>query len=78
MFKSNLIDAEDLYLVITPKEFISRVGEETVACRTQLPLRLAWSLSVSTVSLLLGCFIEITYFTLGIVIVLFPFVHWCI
>lgn len=39
-------DDDDNEFVIHPEEWTNKMGDQTVSCRVQIPLRLAWSISV--------------------------------
>jgi ATP-dependent DNA helicase PIF1 len=42
-----LVNENDLCILVEPVEWASKVGDTIVCSRTQIPLRLAWALSVS-------------------------------
>jgi len=48
-------EANDLCIIVEPVEWASKVGDTIVCSRTQIPLRLAWALSVSQIFFLRVC-----------------------
>eukprot|EP00956_Cyclotella_meneghiniana_P036728 scaffold129707_cov20-Cyclotella_meneghiniana.AAC.1 len=43
---SDTLEDEDREFTILPEEWQNKMGDQTVSARVQIPLRLAWSISV--------------------------------